>query len=411
MIICTKGIRRYNKTTKLIIIKNKTISNLDIRIKLTPNRVIEGLKTLPEPKYQIIVNTCNNIMGMTKSVSDLLKGTDLFTKIKIEDVEAKNNTLSIGEGSFGVVYPVKLHECILDGIRLKAGQYAIKRIRKDPNDLNDVDIKDFIKEFKINMVLNSEYIIKCYGYLIDNVYYYVILELCNGVNLRSKMCEPNNYINEKLIYKWVFQILLGMRAMHTANVAWRDLKPENIMICGENMDVKLIDFSFSMSNTNKHDRLQGTPVYIAPELFKLNTVGKFKMANVDEGKETDIFAFGIMMCELFTKIDIRSHGSPVRYREGKITYRGGEITYPEFISYLPKKTIDNILKIQDSDKFKPMFKWSSSKIHSMFKSTNINVLKDIIFNCTKIEPSKRYKVHTIIAKFKELSIIKSLKLD
>ena len=97
--------------------------------------------------------------------------------------------------------------------------------------------------------------------------------------------------------------------------------------------------------------------------------------------------------ELFTKIDIRSQGSPVRYR-------GGEITYPEFISYLPKKTIDNILKIQDSDKFKPMS-----------DPTNINVLKDIIFNCTKIEPSTRYNVLTIIAKFKELPIIQSLKLD
>jgi len=305
---------------------------------------------------------------------------------------------TIGTGAFGYVNKYKLKSDYIDTHfenftpnKNSNNIYAIKIMRKNKN--MEQNLK---KEAEINMMLNSDYIIKCYGYFSDSKYYYIILELCIGEELWSivklktyeKLINSETYeksINfletyENLIYKWVFQILLGLHEMHNTNVAWRDMKLENIMICGKNKDVKLIDFGFSMRDSNKPFKHQGTPDYLAPEL--INFTNQKRMTSVEEGKQTDIFAFGIIMCELFTKINIIS----------------GESISTPFLSYLNRYTINQILNIssQPSEIFK-------------FGDNNKTVLANIIENCVRKEPSERWDINRIIETFNELPIIDTLR--
>jgi serine/threonine protein kinase len=87
-------------------------------------------------------------------------------------------------------------------------------------------------------------------------------------------------------------VIGAVALLHNNNIVHRDLKPENIMFTSDNR-VFLVDFGFSFVN-GAHDApagvIQGTPSYMAPELWSCRDEIDYKKA--------DLYALGMVLRSL-----------------------------------------------------------------------------------------------------------------
>lgn len=76
------------------------------------------------------------------------------------------------------------------------------------------------------------------------------------------------------IKKYLYQLLSGVRYIHSRKVIHRDIKPENILI-STNGTVKICDFGFArtiIGNDGKYTDYVSTRWYRSPELLVGDTV-------------------------------------------------------------------------------------------------------------------------------------------
>ena len=189
---------------------------------------------------------------------------------------------TIGKGGFGEVLKVKNENRI----------YALKRIPLD----NKEDEEKIKNEANILSRFDSEYIVKYYDSYKDKKYFYILMEYCEGNDLRkliNKYKDEGKLMDEQLIYSIVLDICLGIKEIHKNKIMHRDIKPENIFILNNNK-IKIGDFGISKQleknkkSVSNHSQI-GTFNYAAPELFK----GKYN-------NKVDIWSLGCIIYELLT---------------------------------------------------------------------------------------------------------------
>lgn len=133
-----------------------------------------------------------------------------------------------------------------------------------------------------------------------------------------------------------FQILLGLKYMHSAGIVHRDIKPANVCVSLKHLDVKLIDFGLARSVYSNLSKFEGgnsmqditsdatqyvqSKSYRAPELV-------FNLSNFqDYGYSIDIWSTGLVFLEMMSQavtIDCRStiqHIKILVAKFGKIPY-------------------------------------------------------------------------------------------
>ncbi len=84
----------------------------------------------------------------------------------------------------------------------------------------------------------------------------------------------------------MFQILQGLKCIHSKNICHRDLKPENIL-CADGV-VKIADFGSAKILKDRNTPYVVSRCYRAPELF---------LASSDYDVKIDIWAFGVIFYE------------------------------------------------------------------------------------------------------------------
>ena len=103
------------------------------------------------------------------------------------------------------------------------------------------------------------------------------------LNRKGNFSEP--------FVKWtLYQVALGIQAMHAKNVLHRDLKSDNILV-RPNGEVKIADMGFSvfLSDMKQYrDSQKGTPSWVSPEIAQGHKYSK----------EVDVWAFGCFAFEL-----------------------------------------------------------------------------------------------------------------
>ena len=195
----------------------------------------------------------------------------------------------IGRGSFGSVY-----KCVKDNTNYAIKIFSVESVFREFNNGEDNRITREIDSLKS---VDSEYVVRYIadGDFIDNAtrYIYVIMDYVDGEDLETFLSKNDLTESEAIaIFK---NILMGVKAIHSANLIHRDLKPANIYLL-DDKKIKILDFGLSKlidfsSITNTGDQL-GTPIYMSPEQIS-------DSKNIDY--RSDYYALGVILYKLLTK--------------------------------------------------------------------------------------------------------------
>ena len=166
---------------------------------------------------------------------------------------------------------------------------------------NGSDVKQkncdcFINEVKIYEQLEHNNVIKYYSSEKIGNNYYIYLEYVSSGSLRN-VIDKYGAFNERLIKKFIKQILSGLKYLHSKGIIHRDIKCANILLDAKG-NAKLTDFgcskqialTFSDSSSNGEfcSSLKGTIPWCAPEVICLKKYGK----------KADIWSLGCTIIEM-----------------------------------------------------------------------------------------------------------------
>jgi p38 MAP kinase len=165
---------------------------------------------------------------------------------------------------------------------------------------------------------------------------YLVTELQN-CDLKAVIHDKTFQVNEEHIKCFVYQILRGLKYIHSAGVIHRDLKPSNVVI-NTNDELKILDFGLARQTDVTMTGYIATRWYRAPEVL-------FNWTHYT--KSADIWSVGCIMAELilrralFPGQDVKDHfdkiiallGSPSEELMKKFT----SIDTKVYIASLPKK--------------------------------------------------------------------------
>lgn len=200
----------------------------------------------------------------------------------------------LGEGGFGSVFLVK---------EQSSGKlFALKILRLWEIDTPGRDniLSRFELEFQTGKI-SSPYLVHNHSY---GKYYgnpYIVMDFCPNGDLRGWIEKQK--ISDNAIPNIGVDILHGISSLHENGKIHRDLKPENILF-DQNNHPKLADFGIAghanlkvrltqMGWRGKPVEIFGTYMYMPPEQAQP------KSAHVTILPTVDIFAFGVMMYELY----------------------------------------------------------------------------------------------------------------
>jgi len=242
----------------------------------------------------------------------------------------------LGEGTFGVVNRVT------DTASKEI--YALKLLKswELPGNERDMMMRRFKMEYETGRI-QSEYLVQSKGYGKIKGNPYIIMEFCPNGDLRSSLGEPLSIEN---IEKTAYEMLLGLKALHENGIIHRDLKPDNVLF-DETQKAKLTDFGIAGHQNVRLTKVGlfgvpkeifGTIAYMPPE--QLNPKKHAKLFT------TDIFAFGVILFELFTNKwpygHIQNHADIAEY--AKKVERGEWYNIRQFREDVPDKWVQIIEK-------------------------------------------------------------------
>jgi len=140
-------------------------------------------------------------------------------------------------------------------------------------------------EMKILRGTSHSNVIKLVDYFEDHDYMFMVLELVKG-DLFSQIIEKQ-YFDEEECFRYLYQIISGVRYLHSVGIVHRDLKLENILLTGDHLFIS--DFGLSKtlypSDMGIMKTRCGSPIYVAPEVLE----GK------GYTKAVDVWSIGVIL--------------------------------------------------------------------------------------------------------------------
>lgn len=327
-----------------------------------------------------------------KDMKSLAEGEDIKITRNINEnkntVQTDYNVLSkIGKGSFGSVF--KVHH-------KKTGQFrAMKVIKRDTINLQDDD-KKFLKEIEILIKADHPNIIRIYEFFVDDVNYYLIMELVSGGELYDTITSWKDFHEQKAAYI-MKQILSAVSYLHSFNIIHRDLKPENMLVENksknrrgdEEINIKIIDFG-TCNFLEKNSKLSlkvGSPYYIAPEVLARNY-----------NEKCDIWSCGVILYVLLVGYppfsgnstdDLLKNVSKGQYSMEGIYWKNiskdAKDLVASMLEFSPKK------RVSAEDALKS--KWLMSNSNSTI--TDTGVFKDVLKNMKNFDAGEKFQQATI----------------
>ena len=153
-------------------------------------------------------------------------------------------------------------------------------------------LERFRREAHITASIDHPNVIRIFEVGQDGDNYFISMEfLPESLNT---MMEAEGRLSPERAVHIVYQVCLGLQAAYDAGVeVHRDIKPQNILLAPDGT-MKLTDFGIAraadLSGMTRTGQFMGTPHYMSPEQ------GKGERADI----RTDIYAFGVVLYQMFT---------------------------------------------------------------------------------------------------------------
>ncbi|KAJ3031340.1 MAPK protein hog1 [Rhizophlyctis rosea] len=160
----------------------------------------------------------------------------------------------VGMGAFGLVCSAK--------DQLTGMNVAIKKIMKPFS--TPVLAKRTYRELKLLKHLKHDNVISLSDIFIsplEDIYF--VTELLGTDLHRLLTSRP---LDKQFVQYFLYQILRGLKYVHSAGVVHRDLKPSNILV-NENCDLKICDFGLARITESQMTGYVSTRYYRAPEIM------------------------------------------------------------------------------------------------------------------------------------------------
>ena len=272
--------------------------------------------------------------------------------------------------------------------------FAIKSISKKNLSINNLN--DLIKEVDIISSLDHPNIIKFFETYNDNYYFHIVMELCRGKDLLSRINEGIN--DEKIIANIIMKILYAISYCHSKGISHRDLKPENIIFETPEIDsdIKLIDFGLSkkFKLSEKLHSLLGTPYYVAPEVLTKNY-----------NEKCDLWSVGIITYLLIVG-DVPFRGKNNNDIFNKIIHENINFNSNKWKNY--SKEAKNFVKLLLQKDFNKRPSAKEALNHNWFISIFNKINKSILIEPNIFIALKNYKPCNILKKLVYKYIINSM---
>lgn len=165
------------------------------------------------------------------------------------------------------------------------------------------------REYKLlERLYGNEHVVRCIGWREDaEVGPCIVMEYVDGATLSDFLkTSPSNKEKKRILG----ELLDALAFVHSHQVVHNDLKLENILITRNGHNVKLIDFGYADSDSNRDKATGGTKAFASPELSRQETTDV----------TSDIYSLGFIIKALFP----HRYGSVVRkcqYQETEKRYQ------------------------------------------------------------------------------------------
>lgn len=255
----------------------------------------------------------------------------------------------LGRGQFGAVYK---------GVDLTTKSLVAIKVVNKHSFVYQRNKQAYIMEGKILKQITGEYFVNGFGTYESGHELYFVMEYCDGGSLETLMVKKG-LLSEDESLKIVYQIACAFADLSVGGdkkqkMIHRDIKPANILFSRDK--IKIADFGLSKilyeteQSKKEHHTLTGTPIYMAPQLLKLEPYSN----------KCDVFSTGVLLYELL-------HG---KAPWGNLGYTGilrnrYLSPTPEFSYKLSKDTIDllkGMLQIEEENRFD----WKAVQAHPAF---------------------------------------------
>ncbi|KRX14941.1 Mitogen-activated protein kinase 1, partial [Trichinella nelsoni] len=196
-----------------------------------------------------------------------------------------SNLLYIGEGAYGMV--VSAYD------RVTKARVAIKKISPFEHQtfcqrtLREIKI---LTRFKHENIINIQDIIN--APTIEQMKDIYIVQCLMETDL-YKLLKTQKLSNDHICY-FLYQILRGLKYIHSANVLHRDLKPSNLLL-NTTCDLKICDFGLARVADPDHDHTGFLTEYVATRWYRAPEI---MLNSKGYTKSIDIWSVGCILGEM-----------------------------------------------------------------------------------------------------------------
>jgi protein-serine/threonine kinase len=282
-----------------------------------------------------------------------------------------NHLLLLGKGSFGSVYLVEKADTkekfalkVLDKLRIRT--FCLEKYA--------------FTERNILMRLDSPFVVKLHYAFQTKEKMALVMDFCPHGDL-SMILKRETCFSEDLTRFYACEILLGLEALHKADIIFRDLKPDNVLI-DTSGHIKLADFGLSKENagfkTLNHS-FCGSPLYLAPEMI----------SKKGHDRAIDWYIFGVIIFEML-------HGNtPFFATEKNLLFKRIQMGKVNFKPGLSEDVMDLIKKLLEKNPKKRLGSGINGsddiKAHLFFKDVDWNNVAELKVTPPPVKTIPRYE--------------------
>lgn len=224
---------------------------------------------------------------------------------------------------------------------------------------NDTTAKRTLREIRLLLHFDHENVISIRDMMTsgaDCADLYVVTALMD-TDLHKVIRSPQPLSDQHVQY-FLYQLLRGLKYLHSCNVLHRDLKPSNLLV-NENCDLKITDFGLSRG-VNPSDSLDFLTEYVVTRWYRAPEI---VLSSDTYTKAVDIWSCGCIFAELLGRKPLFPGSDHVQQLSCILDVLG--TPDPEHIKHVPEKARRYISSLRPS---------SGRSLHSLYPQASEEAL-------------------------------------